>query len=133
MELKKRKLELELAATQKQLSTVVVTQPPPPHPGIVDPTKPLNPSDVVIHEPQPTFTQPPPPPSTFIPAQIPASNVRTRIAPVHPAMVNRSRDPRLARQTQQTMPKSHAMSHITQPMNDHIQPKMSTSKCITLC
>lgn len=135
LELKKRKLELELAATQKQLSTVVVAQPPtPPHPVIVDPSKILNSTqDPPIRDPLPNVVMPVitkpvtsiPPPS-FIPAQMPVSNVRTRIAPVNPTMVNsvRLRDPRLARQTPQTIPKTDAM--IT--MNHIRPPKLSSRK-----
>lgn len=138
LELKKRKLELELAATQKQLSTVVVAQPPPPsqpHPVIVDPSNMLNTQETPIRDPlpnvMPVITKPVTsiPPPNFIPAQMPTSNVRTRIAPVNPTMVSsvRLRDPRLARQTPQNMPKTHAMGHTTHPMN-HIPPKLSTRK-----
>lgn len=135
LELKKQKLELALAATQKQLSTVVVAQP---HPVIVDPSKMMNvtqetPKRDPLPNVMPVITKPITaiPPPAFIPAQISTSNVRTRIAPVNPAMVSnvRLRDPRLARQTPHTVPKTHVMSHTTHPMNDHhMPPKLSTRK-----
>lgn len=137
LELKKRKLELELAATQKQLSTVVVAQPTSQpqqltHPVIVDPAQLLNTQEPLPNVVMPVVQKPVPtiPPPTFIPTQMPVSNVRTRIAPVNPAMVNsvRLRDPRLARQTPQSMPKTHAMNHPSQPMNEHILPKLSSRK-----
>lgn len=123
-----------MAATQKQLSTVVAPQvPPPPHPVIVDPSTMLtNPLEVPIPNVMPVITTPVTsiPPPTFMTAQMPVSNVRMRIAPVNPTMVNsvRLRDPRLARQTPQSIAKSHAMNHTTQPLNDHIPPKLSSRK-----
>lgn len=138
LELKKKKLELELAATQKQLSIVAVAPPPPQsHPTFVDPTKILNTTDVVMRADtlpnvMPVIAKPITaiPPPNFMPAQMPVSNVRTRIAPVNPSMVScvRLRDPRLARQTPLTTTKPHAMNHTTQPINNHIPPKLSSRK-----
>lgn len=136
LELKKKKLELELAATQKQLSTVAVVAPPS-HPAFVDPML-LNTQEVGIRDSLPNVmpaivkpnTSLPPPNYIIPPTQMPVSNVRARIAPVNPQMViaTRLRDPRLARQTPQAIPKSHGMNHSTQPMNNHLLPKIASRK-----
>lgn len=121
LELKKRKLELELAATQKQLGLAPTTVAQPPHTAMVDPNEllkrdPMQPCVPLVPKPVNIITQP-----AFIPNQIPTSNVRTRIAPVNPALVSsvRSRDPRLMRQTLQTVPIPPSV--ITQSINEHIQ------------
>lgn len=133
LELKKRKLELELAATQKQLCLTVPTAVPP-HPPIADPIKMVNPNEMLKRDQMPSGVPlvPKPvnviPPPSFVPSQIPASNVRTRIAPVNPAMVSsvRSRDPRLMRQPPPTAPIPPSV--ISQSINEHIQQKLPPSK-----
>lgn len=147
LELKKRKLELELAATQKQLATTAppvqhVTHVPHithvphvphvPHAAIVDPIKMLNSNELLNRDalhaivPKPAgnvIAQPP-----YIPNHIPPPNVRTRIAPVNPALVSsvRSRDPRLMRQPPPTVPIPPSV--ITQSINEHIQQQKLPSK-----
>lgn len=142
MELKKRKLELELAATQKQLVMTstpggpVVTQPT--QPAIVDPIKALNPKEIAKCDPVTTMpivmpVIPKPvnmiPQQPFMPGQMPPRST-TRIAPVNPSMVNsvRLRDPRLARQTPQNIAQSQPIT--SQPANEHhLLPKISSRKC----
>lgn len=137
LELKKRKLELELAATHKQLGLPPTTVAQPPHAAIVDPTKIFNPNELLKRDPMlPCVPLVPKPVNiiaqpAFIPNQIPTSNVRTRIAPVNPALVSsvRSRDPRLMRQTLQAVPIPPSV--ITQSINEHIhQHKLPPSKWI---
>lgn len=138
LELKKRKLELELAATQKQLAITPTTVLPQPHSAMTDPTKLLNSNELTTRDPViiPTIMPVIPKPSVviphsqaFIPGHMPPRST-PRIAPVNPTMVNsvRLRDPRLARQNPQTI----AQGNTSQPMNDHhIPPKISTRKLQT--
>lgn len=130
MELKKRKLELELAATHKQLGMTSAAVVPPPHPVVVEPAKLMNPKELGMPTVMPVITKPVNigNQSAFVPNQMPNSNVRTRIAPVNPALVNsmRSRDPRLARQTAQTIPPSLTIP-ITS-INQHFPSKLLPSK-----
>lgn len=138
LELKKRKLELELAATQKQLGLTPTTVAPQPIPVVPDPGRIVNMKEMAKHEPIAMSMMPiiPPKPLNviaqppFIPNQMPPTNVRTKIAPVNPSMVNsvRLRDPRLARQTPQNIAQPPTVpSH---PMNDHhILPKVSSRTC----
>lgn len=137
LELKKRKLELELAATHKQLGLTPTTIAPQTIPVITEPVRITNskemakpmtvpPTIMPIIPPKPVnvIAQPP-----FIPNQMPPSNVRTKIGPVNPTMVNsvRLRDPRLARQTPQNM--AHPPTIPSHPMNDHhVLPKVSSCK-----
>lgn len=133
LELKKRKLELELAATQKQLGLTPTTMPTvlPTHPTVViDPTKISTPKDIgkppvmpAISKPVTIVNQ-----ATFIPNQMPPSNVRTRIAPVNSALVNsmRSRDPRL-RQSTQTVAQTQPPLSIAS-ISEHYPTKLGPSK-----
>lgn len=131
MELKKRKLELELAATQKQL--VATSVMPPTHPTAVEAPIIGNPSELAkppvlplaIAKPNKIITQP-----AFIPNQISTPNIRTpRIAPANAALVNstmRTRDPRLAgRQPPPTI--ASALPAIPS-INDHFPSKLPPSK-----
>lgn len=100
-------------------------------PAIVDPTKIMNPKELakppivsVIAKPVNMVTQP-----TFIPNPMPpATNVRTRIAPVNSALVSsmRPRDPRLARHPVQAIPPAHPVVPIP-TMNDHFPSKLPPS------
>ncbi|XP_055310468.1 uncharacterized protein LOC129573660 isoform X4 [Sitodiplosis mosellana] len=126
LELKKRKLELELAATQKQLATTTVM--PPTHPAAVDPSIIVNTKDLakqpvvlpVVTKPTKIIAQP-----AFIPNQMPTSNVRPRIAPVNSALVSsmRIRDPRLARQPPQMVAPAQNLPSIPS-INDHFPSKL---------
>lgn len=131
MELKKRKLELELAATQKQL--VATTVMPPTHPTAGDAPIIVNTNELVkqpvlpiaVTKPNKIITQP-----AFIPNQISTPNIRTpRIAPVNAALVNstmRIRDPRLAgRHPPPTI--ASALPSIPS-INDHFPSKLPPSK-----
>lgn len=137
LELKARKLELELAATQKQLGRTPTSVVPMAHPAIVDQTKMLNPKDLAKQTAMPINTTKPVnivSKPAFIPNQMPpTSNVRTRIAPVNSALVSsmRSRDPRLARQGTQAPPTSLTAQPTTQipGINEHFPTKLPPSKC----
>lgn len=129
--MKKRKLELELAATHKQLvltSTAAVL--PPPTPLNVDSTQLVNTTEIARPNVIPVVTksvgivsQAP-----FIPNMIPTSNVRTRIAPVNSALVSsmRTRDPRLVRQTTQGIPIAPNVPILS--INEHFPSKLPSSK-----
>lgn len=131
MELKKRKLELELAATQKQL--VATTVMPPAHPIAVDAPAIANTNElgkqpvlpIAVTKPNKIITQP-----AFLSNQISTANIRTpRIAPVNAALVNstmRTRDPRLAvRQPPPTV--ASALPSIPS-INDHFPSKLPPSE-----
>lgn len=118
-----------MAATQKQLATTTVM--PQTHPAVVDPSINVNPKELAV---VPVVTKPIKivPQPAFIPNQLPPpSNVRTRIAPVNPALVASSmriRDPRLARQPPPAIVPIQTIPSIPSINDHHFPLKLPPSK-----